>query len=96
MDDISQFAIDLMCFMFTQAGFFKFYAPMMSQDFQPLDRKAQMVRMVIRPGGPLNINGTRYENMDDRRDEQDAIIVAFYDRLQAFLDTAIEERYPEL
>lgn len=48
--------------------------PLFSKEFGKKNHKAKMVRFVLLPGGPVELDGVRYRNLGDRWSDQDYVI----------------------
>jgi len=48
---------------------FKHVEPLFSKEFTKDNLKAKMVRVVLVPGGPVEVNDIRYNHMRDRQEQ---------------------------
>ena len=73
--EITQFAIDFALFgLAREEDMFNMTIPLFSKEFSRFSRKSKMVRALVIPGGPIEVDGDRFKNIGDRWSEQDFII----------------------
>lgn len=64
---MTQFGIDFALFgLAREEELFNYAMPLFSSEFNRVNRKAKMVRLVLTMAGPIQIDGTRFNNMRDR------------------------------
>ena len=68
--------------------------PLFSKDFSRTNLKAKMVRVVVRPAGPVEVDGVRYSHMRDRQAAQEFAVAEWENELDGRLFEMVEEEYP--
>jgi hypothetical protein len=53
---------------------FNKYQQLFSKSFSEVNRKSKIMKIILKFGSPLNVNGIRYKSNKDRIDEQNQYI----------------------
>ena len=75
LSELTQYAIDFALFgLAREFEFFNYTIPLFSKDYNRFNRKAKLTRFLLFIGGPVDMDGVRYNNMGDRQSEQEYVV----------------------
>jgi hypothetical protein len=96
LEEMTQFGIDFSLFGLAQdLEFFNHALPLFGAEYSRNNRKATMMRMAMTFAGPVDLDGIRFNNMEDRQEAQEFKVADWQTTLNDKLMALQERKYPD-